>query len=40
MSEEETNPEKIEGQIPTIQDVFNDDLVNKIKKKLKSQLIK
>ena len=38
MPEEEFNPEKIEGQLPTIQDVFSDDLMAKIKKKLKRQL--
>jgi hypothetical protein len=44
MSEEErdieNNPEKIDGQLPTIQDIFDDDAIDKIKKKLKSQLTK
>lgn len=37
---EQQNPEKIDGQLPTIQDIFNDDDIDKIKKKMKNLLIK
>lgn len=38
--DEQQNPEKIDGQLPTIQDVFNDDDINKIKKKMKNLFTK
>tara|TARA_B110000438_G_scaffold3908_1_gene3935 strand:+ start:24704 stop:24838 length:135 start_codon:yes stop_codon:yes gene_type:complete len=39
MSEEsETNHEKIDGQLPQIQDIFSDDDMKKIKKKIADSL--
>ena len=38
MSEESDNPERIDGQLPQVQDLFSDDDIKKIKKKISESL--
>ncbi len=39
MSEDEqTNPEHIDGQLPTLQDIFPDEIFKKLKKKLQGSI--
>ena len=38
MSEETENPERIDGSLPQINDVFSDDDIKKIKKKIANSL--
>lgn len=38
MSEDENNPEHIDGQLPQLNDVIPDDVYDKIKKKMKESL--
>jgi len=38
VSEEEQNPEHIDGQLPQMSDVFPDEVFKKLKKKMKESL--
>ena len=38
MSEETDNPERIDGQLPQVQDLFSDSDIKKIKKKISDSL--